>query len=224
MTDEISTKIEDQNQIDNLSDTDLDPDILEIKKKLEEEKAIAHTREKTIDMQARLNKEIEDALTQNSQELLGKSGATKESDFIGHEENNNKENPIQNPIENPLENEWNKCIEEAKNPIEIVEDIPLDTKNSFAPENKDDISAEVESPFNRKGIEKIAGHPKINRPIVPRAPVSNKLLVKLIKTPIYDLLLEKTNMHANMINEYELRKLLTKHENIFNDKYFLLKI
>ena len=58
---------------------------------------------------------------------------------------------------------------------------------------------EPENPFSRKLIDRkaIMKNPNL---MVPRASIDSK--AKIIKTPIYDLLLEKTNFHTSLIQEY----------------------
>ena len=101
-----------------------------------------------------------------------------------------------------IEEQWKKYLEE---PIE-------EDKN----DNIEDSTVDLDSdnPFNRKQIRStIIKKPNL---MIPRSSYNSS--IKIIKAPIYDLLVKKINFHTYLIQEYECRKLLKECREQLNDK------
>ncbi len=202
-----------ETNVDTLEETD--PELLELKLKIQEEKERneRHIREKTCDLEARLGKEIEAAY------ILAEDAArkedTKETEGTSSvpEELPAEQDPL---LDENLKQYLDHVADEPKvEPVKLEElKLPLEEAQA-EPE-----PVQVEAPFSRKNVEKSGQDAKL---IIPRAQPKHEVKL-VVKTPIYDLLLEKTGLHTCLIQEYELRKLLSKNERFAKDRYVVLVV
>lgn len=167
-----------------------DAEMEELEKEIQSEVS-ALTKEDRKHLQRQKDSEIDD--------LLRKIQENHNMDFECSEESGAVELDLQN-LEEPaaegtltLEEEWKQYLEE---PVE---------------ENKDETGAEEAGDldsgnlFNRRLVRKTIINKNPNL-MIPRS--NSDVPIKIIKTPIYDLLIEKFNLHSYLIREYEFRKLL----------------
>ncbi len=195
-----------------------DPELQELRAKIKAEKERArHARMDTGDIEARITKQIAEAVIQklkdeqtlyppptetksrNSKDLdddQGKNKETKETDMtssvIATEE----------PCDNSVEDSW----------LQHVKDAELSVKAGKEPETEG-VGLE-EDQFSRRAIGKASSFVAHT---VPKCPVTYQS--KMIRTPIYDLLLEKYNFHKALVHEYDLRHALAEHEKFTKDRY-----
>ena len=182
---------------------DFDPELVELARKIkEEDKKHHHIREKTADFQARIEQEIAAAIEKIQIEESGstkKSEESEEAKIMVHDE------AVPDPL---VDEQWKQYLAEARQEKQDKE-IPSTPISET-------IERLHEKLFIRKSIEASPVHAEGIRPSVPRA--QSPYSFKMINAPIYDLLLEKPNLHSRLVQEYELKRLLTLHEPIAKNK------
>jgi len=200
---------------------DMDPELLELKNKIEEEKrkTMHHVREKTVDLQARLTKQIaEMAFEQVKAEVpfeINSVAASAEAEELAKETGETEENSLAQEVmevvyDNAVEERWTQYVNDVKTTIE-------EEKHPVPPIEPHIGVTGIQSqsdPFSQKPTEQSGKISFVQT--VPKLQL--KIETKLVKTPIYDLLLEKCNLHKALVQEYELKKLLCEHEKALKDK------
>jgi len=193
-------------------DDENDPEILAIKKAMEEEKEKFHKRETTQDIAARLEKEIAE-IAQESNEEEKKVEIEDINNILGEQNTNETEVNI-DTIENvPLEESPVKSNPEIDNIWSLyVENAKIDKEKQ-----------------EEQSIEKILQNPFLQKMLSPEAPevlpavpmeFSDMIYGKLLLFPI---LIGNYKILRNVVSDYIIRKDLKIHELIANDKYFYKK-
>jgi hypothetical protein len=167
----------------------LDEEMEALQKEIENE-VLGSNKEENRQKQMRMDSEI-DFLLKKIQEGYSME---PEDDNVDFEEEKSGEGKIAVPdvdvLEGvtTLEEQWKQYLEEpVEENVEEIED--LDSGNQY----------------NRKLTNRAFINKNTNL-MIPRA--NSDIKPKLIKTPIYDLLVEKIDFHSYLIQEYEFRKLL----------------
>jgi len=193
-----------ETEIDGYED---DPEIQALKKQIEAEsaKVAGHKREKTIDLEKRLEQQIAE-ITNNAPEKGGEGKALIEA----NPELYNLYKDIDEKYKIEMDELWGKYVEDTK--VEKIERV-----TDFSEVHK----AIMNNPFLKKIIK--SSDPQ-NKGVT-----SIKCFIKdnytLPKSLLYDLLTEKLNIHSACVPDYALRRMLAENEPKLKLKYsHLIKI
>jgi len=174
----------------------LDEEMEALQREIEKE-VLAHNKEEKRKKQIRMDSEI-DLLLKKIQEGYDMEPEGKEDCNMDFEEEEGEEIGEEEVGAQDmgevitLEEQWRQYLEE---PVE----------ENKEDENKGNDDLDSGNQYNRKLINRAIINKNTNL-MIPRANSDTK--VKPIKTPIYDLLLEKIDLHTCLIREYEFRKSL----------------
>ncbi len=189
-----------------------DPELLELQAKIKAERDKAHhARENTADIEARITKQIAEAVVQKLRDEQAQQ-PPKEPLEEDEEHKETKETdvaaPFDEPYDNSVEDVWLQHVKDAEMTVKEVEK---------EPEVESDQIDLKEYQFNRKAIQREGKAAAVR--VVPRCQMNNQ--TRPIRTPLYDLLLEKHNFHKALVREYELRQSLSENERVAKDRYAL---
>ena len=202
------------------------PELLEMRKKLEAENLNIRKNEDVTDLDMRLEKEIQEMeqreetkvviedinaelneVEQNPSEPISGSAATTTEATSQPTANTDNQSPCPSPerYNNEVDALWNLYVENAR--IEEVKE--SETKKLDKEEEE------------RRRINKVLQNPFLQKMVSSSVPSSeaNSQMADYTKYLLYPLLLENYKIHANIASDYVLRKHLQIHEFKATNKY-----
>ncbi len=227
---------DEEKALDNIDPADDDPELAKLREEIKEQKAraAAHKRERTSEIKARLEKQIDLLATEKVNEVIGEAKteaaaatvvapvatapivpvpAAKEEDRkLGSMEEDpdimNLYKDIDAKYRAEMDDMWSKYVEDAKAP-EVSKEAKPETDFGLIHE------AIMTNPFLRKMIKPSEQTDKDT--------VIGKLNIKEdYKMPnylLYDLLTERFNTHASVVPDYSLHRILIDNERSLKSKY-----